>query len=107
MDINELFDKIQKKFDEDELRGEFILQEGLIIWSFNLCDDVDEFDYIEEDNEEYIFNYEGECSEEILIEAYHEDVEKTKLFLDEIEEVDNWTLTDYEIVDDVILFKVF
>ena len=107
MDINELFEKIQEEFHPDELRGEFTLQGNLIIWSFNLSDDVDEFDYVEEDGDEYVFNYDSECSEELLVEAYHEDIEQVRLFLDEIEETDNWTFSDYEIVDEVILFKIF
>lgn len=106
MNINELFEKIQKEFQEDELRGEFVLQGNLIIWSFNLTDDMDELDYVEE-GEEYEFDFETECSEELLLEAYHEDIEQVKLFFDEIEQIDKWTFSDYEIVDDVILFKIF
>lgn len=107
MNINELFEKIQNKFEEDELRGEIILQGNVIIWSYNLSDDEDEFNCIEEDNDEYVFNYENRCDEEILIEAHHEDLENIQLFLDELDELRNWNFSDYEIVDDVILFKLF
>ena len=84
MNINELFDKFQEEFEEDELRGEFVLQGNVIIWSFNLSDE-----------------------EELLIDAYHEDLEKIQLFLDELNEMENLNFSDYEIVDDVILLKIF
>lgn len=107
MNISELFKKIQDEFDVDEIKGEYILQGNVIIWSYNLSDDDDEFEYVEEDNEEFIFNYECECDEELLIEAYHEDVENLKLFLDSMNELEKWNISDYEVVDDVILFKLF
>ena len=107
MNISELFKKIQDEFDVDEIKGEYILQGNVIIWSYNLSDDDDEFEYVVEDNEEFIFNYECECDEELLIEAYHEDVENLKLFLDGINELENWNISEYEVVDDVILFKLF
>ena len=107
MNINELFEKIQNEFDDDDLKGELIIQGNVIIWSFNLSDDIDEFDYVEEDNDEHVFNYEAQSDEERLIEVYHEDVENIKLFFDELGEIDKWTFSDYEIVDEVILFKIF
>jgi hypothetical protein len=107
MNISELFEKIQNNFDEDELRGEIILQGNVIIWSYNLSDDEDDFNCSEEDSDEDIFNYENRCDEELLIEAHHEDLENIQLFLDELDELRNWSFSDYEIVDNVILFKLF
>jgi hypothetical protein len=107
MNINELFNEFQNEFEEDELRGEFILQGNVIIWSFNLSDDEDILDCVEEEDDEYVFNYDSKCDEELLIEAYHQDLDKIQLFLDELNEMENTSFSDYEIVDDVILFKIF
>lgn len=107
MNINELFNKFQDKFEEDELRGEFVLQGNVVIWSFNLSDDEELLDCIEEEDDEYVFNYDSKCDEELLIEAYHQDLEKIQLFLDELNEMENLSFSDYEVVDDVILFKIF
>jgi hypothetical protein len=107
MNINELFNEFQNEFEENELRGEFILQGNVIIWSFNLSDDEDILDCVEEEDDEYVFNYDSKCDEELLIEAYHQDLDKIQLFLDELNEMENTSFSDYEIVDDVILFKIF
>jgi hypothetical protein len=107
MSISELFNTFQEEFKEDELRGEFVLQGNVMIWSYNLsADDEDEFDCIA-DNDEDISGFEIECDEELLLEAYHEDIEKVKLFLDELNETENWNFSEHETVDDVILFKLF
>lgn len=107
MNINELFNKFQDKFEEDELRGEFVLQGNVAIWSFNLSDDEELLDCVEEEDDEYVFNYDSKCDEELLIEAYHQDLEKIQLFLDELNEMENLSFSDYEVIDDVILFKIF
>ena len=105
MNINELFETIQDKFIPDELSGEFLLHENTIIWSYNLTEDSEEMNYLDDDDE--IPNFEASSSEELLQEVYQEEFEKLQQFLDGIEETDNWTFSDYEIVDDVIVFKIF
>ena len=40
-------------------------------------------------------------------EISQEDLEKLQQFLDSIEETDNWTFSDSEVVDEVIVFKIF
>lgn len=106
MNINELFEVIQDEFLPEEMNGDFLLHGNVIIWSYNLTDDSEELLYLDEDEEEF-FSFEATSSEELLQEAYQEDFEKLQQFLDSIEETDNWTFSDQEIVDDVIVFKIF
>jgi len=106
MNINELFETIQDEFVPEELNGEFLLHGNVIIWSYNLTEDSEEFVYLD-DEEEETFSFEASSSEELLQEAYQEDLERLQMFLDGIEETDNWTFSDSEVVDDVIVFKIF
>jgi len=106
MNINELFETIQDEFLPEELNGEFLLHGNVIIWSYNLTEDSEELLYLDDDEEE-LFDFEATSSEELLREAYQEDLEKVQQFLDTIEETDNWTFSDQEILDDVIVFKIF
>ena len=106
MNINELFETIQDEFLPEEINGEFLLHGNVIIWSYNLTADSEELIYLEEDEEE-TFSFEASSSEELLQEVYQDDLEKLQQFLDSIEESDNWTFSDSEIVDDVIVFKIF
>jgi len=106
MNINELFEAIQDEFHPDELNGEFLLHGKTIIWSYNLIEDSEEHNYLDEDYDDDLMNYETSSSEELLQEAYQEDYDKLQEFLDSIEETDNWTCSDSEIVDDTIVFKI-
>jgi len=107
MNINELYEVIQNELFPDELNGEFLLHGNVIIWSYNLTEDTEELTFLNEDDEEETFSFEATTSEELLQEAYQEDFNKLQEFLDNIEETDNWTISDSEIVDDVIIFKIF
>lgn len=104
MNINELFEKIQDEFSFDELKGEFLLQGNCIVWSYNLEEDTEEIDYQDDDEE---FSFETTSSEELLQEAYQEDLEKLNELLDEIEETSNWNISDFESTENIISFKVF
>jgi len=104
MNINELFEKIQDEFSDDELKGEFLLQGNCIVWSYNLEENTEEIDY--QDDDDY-FNFEATSSEELLQEAYQEDLEKLQELLDEIEETGNWNFSDFESIENIISFKVF
>jgi len=106
MNINELFEEIQDEFIVEELNGEFILQAKCIVWSYNLEDSSEEIDYTEED-EDNMFGFDSVTSEELLLEGYQEDFIKIEEFLDELEELDNWTISPTDIVDEVIIFKIF
>lgn len=105
MNINELFETIQNESLFEELNGEFLLHKNVIIWSYNLAEDSEEINYIDDD-EENRFSFEASSSEELLQEAYQEDLEILQQFLDDIDETDNWTISDSEIVDDVIVFNI-
>ena len=106
MNINELFENIQDEFLEEELNGEFLLHGNVMIWSYNLMDDSEELLYLNEDEEE-AFSFEATSSEELLQEAYQEDLEKIQQHMDSLGVMDDWTFSDQEIVDDVIVFKIF
>ena len=106
MNINELFENIQDEFLEEELNGEFLLHGNVMIWSYNLMDDSEELLYLDEDEEE-AFSFEATSSEELLQEAYQEDLEKIQQHMDSLGVMDDWTFSDQEIVDDVIVFKIF
>lgn len=108
MNINELFEAIQDNFHPDELNGEFLLHENTIIWSFNLSDNSEDFNYLNDyDEEEKMINFEISSSEEILQENYQEDFDKLQDFLEIIEEANNWNYSDNEIIDDKIIFKIY
>lgn len=106
MNINELFETTQDEFLSEELNGEFLLHGNVIIWSYNITEDSEELEYLNDDDEES-FNFKVVSSEELLQEAYQDDFNKLQEFLNDIEEIDNWTFSDSEIVDDVIVFKIF
>lgn len=108
MNINELFEAIQDNLHPDELNGEFLLHEKEIIWSFNINETSEEFNYLNDyDEEEGMINFEVSSSEEILQENYQEDFDKLQDFLDTIEQTDKWSYSDNEIIDNTIIFKLY
>lgn len=106
MNINELFEEIQNEFLPEELNGEFLLQGNCIVWTYNLEEDSEQIVY-DEDDEENLFSFEASSSEELLQEAYQEDLEKLNDLLDELEETMNWNLSDFETSESIISFKIF
>ena len=82
MNINELFEEIQDEFIPEELNGEFLLQGSSIVWSYDLENASEEIDY-DDDDEDNMFGFESMSSEELLLEAYREDLEKLQDLLDE------------------------
>ncbi len=107
MTISELFEKIQDEFLPEELNGEFQLQTGSIVWTYNLNNDSEEIDYTDNEEEDNMFNFDSTSPEELLRDAYDEDLEMVQEFLDEIEEGDNWKFSDPETVGNIISFKIF
>jgi len=105
MNINELFEEIQDEFITEELNGEFLLRGSTIVWSYNLEDDAEEVDYIDED-EDNMFGFDSVSSEELLLEAYQEDLENLNDFLDRLEETSNWTLSETETIENIISFNI-
>jgi hypothetical protein len=108
MNINELFEKIQEGMFFNKLNGELIIKGNCIIWTYDLNENSEEIEApTDEDFEEPEFNFEESSSQELLLEAYHNDLEAIELFLDENEEIDNWTISEPETSDTVISFKIF
>lgn len=110
MDIKQLFKKIEEKFLDEEINGSYNLDGNCIIWSYDLdnCTEEIQIPFVNDDGEEeYLFDFESISSEELLQEAYDDDHELLEIFLDEIEETENWSLSDPEILDNTISFKIF
>jgi hypothetical protein len=108
VNISELFEKIQDQLNIDDLNGEFTLHGNCIVWLFNLENNCEEIEISENDDDEFDF-YSSDVSstEELLQEAYNSDLEMLNELLDELEEIDNWNTSDYEIVENTISFKIF
>lgn len=110
MNIKQFFSKIEERFSEDEINGTFNLDGNCIIWSYDLDNNSEDIQipFVNDDGEEEImFDFESISSEELLQEAYDEDHELLEIFLDEIEETENWSLSEPEILDNTISFKIF
>jgi len=105
MNINELFEEIQDEFHPEELNGEFTLAGNSIVWTYDLDDDAEDIT-IDDDDDEYSFGFEAESPEELLLEAYKQDLELLDKLLDELEETDNWTISPTETIDNVITFEL-
>jgi hypothetical protein len=110
MNIKQLFERIESKFIDDEINGNYSLDGNCIVWSYDLdnCPEETSIPYINEDGEEEeIFDFESISTEELLQEAYDEDHELLEIFLDEIEETENWSMSEPDILDNTISFKIF
>lgn len=110
MNINELFEKLQERFGEDEIKGEFSLNGNCIIWEYNLDNNSEEIQIPisgDDDDDEITFDFEAVSPEELMLEVYNEVLGLIELFFDELEETDNWTFSDSDIVDNTISFKIF
>jgi len=107
MNISELFEAIEDEFTSDDLNGEFTLLGNVIVWSYNLDDDCEDLPSNDDDDDEYCFDFESQTAEELLLEAHQEDLDKLNELLDELEETDNWTISDAEAVEKIISFKIF
>jgi len=110
MKINELFEKIQDKFLPEDIKGEFTLNGNCIIWEYNF-DNLDNNEspipIFFDDEEEYTISFETNTPEETMLEVYNEIFEQLELFLDEIDVLNDWTISDSDILDNTITFKIF
>ncbi len=107
MNINELFEKFQENSLSENLSGELIIKGNCMIWTYDLNKNSEEIEAsTSEDGEEPEFSFESQSPEELLFEAYTEDLETIESFLDELNE-DCWTISEPEISETVISFKIF
>ena len=106
MNISELFEVIQDNFIPEDINGEYTLHGNLIIWTYNLDDDSEELS-IPADDDDFEFAFEVTSSEELLNQAYRDDLEQLNALLDEFEEIDNWTISEPETIDNTISFRIF
>ena len=108
MSINELFDKLQEEGLTEDLSGELVIKGNCIIWTYDLNKHSEEIDAPSSDeDEEPEFSFEASSPEELLLEAYNEDLEEIQEFLDEYEEIDNWTFSEPETSETNISFRIF
>lgn len=107
MNINELYKEIQNRFQTEDLNGELTLHGNCIHYEYNLDNDCEEIYESNEDDDENYFSFESSSAEELLQEAYASDKELIEGFLDEIDEIDNWSFSESEIGDNIISFKIY
>jgi hypothetical protein len=108
MNISELFEEIQDKFLPEDLNGEFTLHGNCIVWTYDLNNDSEEIVIPDsEEDDDTLFDFESSSSEELLQEAYEEDLAQIEGLLDELEEYDNWTLSTPDINENTISFRIF
>jgi len=107
MNINELFDKLQEDGLVNNLSGELIIKGNCIIWTYDLNKNSEEIEAPSEDDDEQEFGFDSTSPEELLLETYAEDLEKIQEFLDEYEEIDNWTFSEPETSETIISFRIF
>jgi hypothetical protein len=105
MTINELFDKLEKKFNESNLKGNFIFDENenIIIWEYEMNDIIDDqySHYNEEDDFDFI------CPDEDLQEIYENDIVKIETYLEKLGILDELTISDFEITNNLISFMIY
>lgn len=107
MKIKELFAIIEENLPNEDINGEFQLKGNCIVWTFNLNDNSEEITVLNEDDEDESFSFESTSNEEILQDAYDEDLEALEALLDEQEETDNWTFSEIEASETIISFRIF
>lgn len=106
MNINELFEELQDNI-LDELNGELILEGNCIIWSYDIDRDGMPIEEKTDDEDELEFDFSSiKSSEELLQDAYDEDLMSIQTYVDSLDE-DCWTFSDPEIGETVISFKIF
>jgi hypothetical protein len=104
MNIKELYNKIQKEL-ADDLSGELDLHKNHIIYKYDLS--IDDDQYTEYDDEDNYYGFDSISDEESLNEVCDEDLDIINGYLDEIDEFDNFNISDPEIKKSVIFFKIF
>ena len=103
MIIGELFNKLQEELSE-ELKGELTLKGKSIIWTYNISENSDEIDAQDDDDEDY--DFQAQSPEELLLDAYIEDLDNIQELLDEYEESENWLFSEPETNETTISFRI-
>jgi len=107
MNISELFEKIQDCFMPEDLNGEITLHGNCITWSYTPDNEnIDEQKFLDEDSDA-LFGFESTSSEELLQEVYKNDLMLLEELFDDLEEIDNWSFSEPDIVENNISFKIF
>ncbi len=107
MEINDFFYELQKKLETFNINGDLTLHGNCIIWEYSVDYDmfVDEkYDYYDDDYESV---YETPSMEENLMDIYSYDVSKIEIAMIELNEIDNWVITNPEITANTITFKIY
>ena len=107
MNITQLFNKIQENFIDDESKGELVLQGNCIVWTYVYDEECNDSFECEDDEEGMYIHFESITIDEKLEEISTDYIENIKLYLDELNEIENWTFSEPDIVDDSISFKIF
>jgi hypothetical protein len=102
MNVNCLYQKLENL---KNLYGDCVFQKNHIIWSYEFndefdcyssCENFDDFDYSSLDSRE-----------ENLLEIYNSDIIKIENLLDGIGEYGNFTISNPEMIDNLITFKIY
>lgn len=106
MNINEIYETVQNNLKLDDINGELILYNDNIVWSYNLYDEEigDDLNY-DDDDENYLFNFDYISPEEKMLETYHHDLEVIKRMLDDYD-INNWKFTEPKIFENSISFQI-
>ncbi len=113
MYISELYQSLVENVDSDNLNGELELQGNCIVWTYNLEDNagneqslpIVENDEYDDEYDNYYF--ESETDEEILQTKCDEDIEIIKLYLDDLDDSEDWSFSEPEIGENTIMFRIF
>jgi len=109
MNILELFKKIEDSDLNININGEFEIHKKHILWKYELKDfeDDNNNDYYSDDEYDFDYGFDSISNEETLLEIYNEDLDRFELFLDEINEFNNFDISEPIIKKTSISFKIF
>jgi len=105
MNINELFEIIQDNLEQDEIKGELIIHNNSIVWSYDLNNENVDIEDTYDEDEDFLFNFETTSSEEKLMEIYHADIEIIERLVDDYCN-DEWEFTEPKVLKTSISFKI-
>ena len=107
MNIKQLYDILQEETLTEELKGEFNLIGNCIIWSYDLNENSEEIENEIENYDEDYYGFNNPSPEELLQEAYNDDLNKIETYINDSDEYNEWTFSEPEVSDNTISFKIF